>query len=157
MWEEFFSEPVSNAHLPGISRIEEPGIGFDGYNACGFSADVQAEDNLHLLINKMMTDNHVNVVGEGYNNSSLNSLDHVWHAVLDMSRQYNGQDFSSLSFVVMSSHVQLSRPKTSSVVCLFYLDLTSIFLECTCNYTFEFVCQISWKGCIYRKPSVDSL
>ncbi|XP_022891825.1 uncharacterized protein LOC111406669 [Olea europaea var. sylvestris] len=78
MWEEFFSEPVSNAHLPGISRIEEPGIGFDGYNACGFSAEVQAEDNLHLLINKMMTDNHVNVVGEGLVGRAAFTGNHQW-------------------------------------------------------------------------------
>ncbi|KAL2493609.1 Transcription factor LHW [Forsythia ovata] len=87
IWEECFFAPVSQSRLLGISRTEDPGIGFEGYNACGFSAGVQAGDNLHLLINKMTTDNHVNVVGEGLVGRAAFTGNHQWILSEDYTRE----------------------------------------------------------------------
>ncbi|KAL2540969.1 Transcription factor LHW [Abeliophyllum distichum] len=87
IWEECFYGPVSQSRLLGISRIEDLGIGFENYNACGFSAGVQAGDNLHLLINKMTTDDHVNVVGEGLVGRAAFTGNHQWILSEDYTRE----------------------------------------------------------------------
>ncbi|CAA3010832.1 transcription factor LHW isoform X1 [Olea europaea subsp. europaea] len=72
IWEECYYSPLSCAGLPGISRIGNPKIGYEGYNASWVLTEnhilqpsVQAENKLHVLVNQMMTDQHVNIVGEG--------------------------------------------------------------------------------------------
>lgn len=72
IWEECYYEPVY-AGLPQISGIENPELALDEWEACWVSAEartsrlgVQAGNNVHSLVNKMMMDNHVNIVGEGY-------------------------------------------------------------------------------------------
>lgn len=56
-----------------MSGIENPDFTFDDWEACFVSAEartsllgVQAGDRVQLLVNKMMMDNYVNLVGEGY-------------------------------------------------------------------------------------------
>ncbi|CAI9768599.1 unnamed protein product [Fraxinus pennsylvanica] len=87
IWEECFYDPVSQSRLLGISRIEDLGIGFDGYNDCVFTAGVQAGDKLHFLINKMMMDNHVNVVGEGLVGRAAFTGNHQWILSEDCTRE----------------------------------------------------------------------
>lgn len=60
-----------------MSGIENPDFTFDDWEACFVSAEartsllgVQAVGRVQLLVNKMMMDNYVNLVGEGYDFSS---------------------------------------------------------------------------------------
>lgn len=69
IWEEYYYEPISCSRLPGI---ENPEICLEDYDASWASAEtrnlqpgVQAGNKVHMLVNKMMMDNYVNVVGEG--------------------------------------------------------------------------------------------
>ncbi|KAI3461248.1 hypothetical protein Pfo_017911 [Paulownia fortunei] len=72
IWEECYYGPASCLGLPGISGNGNSEITFQDNNASSVSADtlnlrsgVRAGDKVHLLVNKMMMDNHVNIVGEG--------------------------------------------------------------------------------------------
>lgn len=66
IWEECYYEPVIyNTGLPRNSGIEE----FENWNsaeACNSQLGVGAGNELHLLVDKMMMENQVNVLGEGY-------------------------------------------------------------------------------------------
>lgn len=62
IWEEHYNEPSPNPEVP-----------FGGWEGCWGTSDIgssllgnQAGDRVQQLINKMMLDNHVHVLGEGY-------------------------------------------------------------------------------------------
>lgn len=72
IWEECYYGPITYSSLPHISGIENPDV-FDEWEACWVSSEarnsllgVQAGERVRPLVNKMMMNNHVNVVGEGY-------------------------------------------------------------------------------------------
>lgn len=68
IWEECYYEPVMYAGLSGNSGVGIPEMGFEDWilpEACNPHIGVRAGNGLHLLVNKMMMDNHVNVLGEG--------------------------------------------------------------------------------------------
>lgn len=58
IWEECYYEPASGYGSPGVSKIP-----YKDYNSS--SVCISEGNKVHLLVNKMMVDNHVNVVGEG--------------------------------------------------------------------------------------------
>lgn len=81
IWEECYYAPLPCNGLPGISRIENPKIGYKDYNDSWVSTEdhvlqprVQAWNKVHVLVNQMMSDKHVNIVGEGYYYAYLHSL-----------------------------------------------------------------------------------
>ncbi|KAM7502354.1 hypothetical protein LguiB_001258 [Lonicera macranthoides] len=84
IWEECYYEPVY-AGLPQISGIENPELALDEWEACWVSAEartsrlgVQAGNNVHSLVNKMMMDNHVNIVGKGLVGRAALTGNHLW-------------------------------------------------------------------------------
>uniref|UniRef100_A0A5B6YGT4 Putative transcription factor LHW-like isoform X1 n=1 Tax=Davidia involucrata TaxID=16924 RepID=A0A5B6YGT4_DAVIN len=85
IWEECYYEPIPCSALPRISGIESPELAFDEWEACWVSAEaqtsqlgVQAEDNVRLLVNKMMMSNQVNIVGEGLVGRVAFTGNHQW-------------------------------------------------------------------------------
>lgn len=72
IWEEYHYESLSSPVLPSISKMESPELLFDEWEGCWFSPEsrisqlgAQSSDTVHLLINKMMMTNQVNIVGQG--------------------------------------------------------------------------------------------
>ncbi|CAI9781388.1 unnamed protein product [Fraxinus pennsylvanica] len=85
IWEECYYAPLSCAALPGISRIENPKFGYEDYNASWFSTEdhilpprVQAGNKVHMLVKQMMSDKHVNIVGEGLVGRAAFTGNHQW-------------------------------------------------------------------------------
>ncbi|XP_071931311.1 transcription factor LHW-like isoform X2 [Coffea arabica] len=78
IWEECYYEPVIYATgLPRNSGIE----GFENWNsaeACNSQLGVGAGNELHLLVNKMMMENQVNVLGEGLVGRAAFTGSHQW-------------------------------------------------------------------------------
>ncbi|KAH6793675.1 transcription factor-like protein [Perilla frutescens var. hirtella] len=78
IWEECYYEPASCSGIPGK---ENPHAAFHKYDASWISAGAsnpQAGDKVHLLVNKMMMDNHVNIVGEGLVGRVAFTGNHQW-------------------------------------------------------------------------------
>lgn len=74
IWEECYYEPASCSGLPGK---ENP----DDFNASWISVEAsnpQRGDKVHLLVNKMMMDSHVNIVGEGLVGRVAFTGNHQW-------------------------------------------------------------------------------
>lgn len=73
IWEECYCGPITYSGLPQMSGIQNPvhthderGAWFGSAEAHTLLREVQSGDRVQLLVNKMMMDNHVNLVGEGY-------------------------------------------------------------------------------------------
>ncbi|CAA2954848.1 transcription factor LHW-like [Olea europaea subsp. europaea] len=85
IWEECYYAPLPCNGLPGISRIENPKIGYKDYNDSWVSTEdhvlqprVQAWNKVHVLVNQMMSDKHVNIVGEGLAGRAAFTGNHQW-------------------------------------------------------------------------------
>ena len=72
IWEECHCESIPSSGLL-ISRTDNSEVRFEGWEGCWMSpesrisqVDAQAAQSIHILVNKMMMNNHVNIVGEGY-------------------------------------------------------------------------------------------
>lgn len=82
IWEEYYYEPLSCSRLPGT---ENPEICLEDYDASWASAETrnlqpgaQAGNKVHMLVNRMMMDNYVNVVGEGLIGRAAFTGNHQW-------------------------------------------------------------------------------
>ncbi|PIN10642.1 hypothetical protein CDL12_16763 [Handroanthus impetiginosus] len=82
IWEECFYETALCSGLPGN---ENPATSFHDYNASWVSTEthnlqsnVQTREKVQLLVNKMMMDNHVNIVGEGLVGRVAFTGNHQW-------------------------------------------------------------------------------
>lgn len=78
IWEECYNEPASGHGRPGISGNGISEIPYKDYNASSVSTGISEGNKVHLLVNKMMVDNHVNVVGEGLVGTVAFSGNHQW-------------------------------------------------------------------------------
>ncbi|KAK4408401.1 Transcription factor LHW [Sesamum angolense] len=85
IWEECYYGPPSCSGLPGISGNGNPKIAFQGYDASCVLAEtlnlqpgIPAGDKVHLLVNEMMMDNHVKIVGEGLVGRVAFTGNHQW-------------------------------------------------------------------------------
>ncbi|KAF5744917.1 transcription factor LHW-like isoform X1 [Tripterygium wilfordii] len=84
IWEECYFEPLPSSNHPCTSVIESPKFIFGEWKRCWSSSDVrsqqstQAENRVHLLINKMMLNNQVNLVGEGIVGRAAFTGNHQW-------------------------------------------------------------------------------
>ncbi|CAK9184673.1 unnamed protein product [Ilex paraguariensis] len=84
VWEECYCEQPTYSGLPHVSGIKSPELAFDDWEACWASVEgrssqlVQAGDNVHSLVNKLMMDNQVHVVGEGLVGRSAFTGNHQW-------------------------------------------------------------------------------
>lgn len=74
IWEEHYNEPSPNPEVP-----------FGGWEGCWGTSDIgssllgnQAGDRVQQLINKMMLDNHVHVLGEGMVGRAAFTGNHQW-------------------------------------------------------------------------------
>ncbi|KAL8501066.1 hypothetical protein ACS0TY_020585 [Phlomoides rotata] len=82
IWEDCYYEPAS---CSGLAGNENQNAGFQDFNASWLSAEAsnlqpnfQAGGKVHLLVNKMMMDNHVNIVGEGLVGRVAFTGNHQW-------------------------------------------------------------------------------
>ncbi|XP_011088969.1 transcription factor LHW isoform X1 [Sesamum indicum] len=82
IWEECYYEPAS---CSGLSVNQNQETAFHDYGASWISAEThslqsyaQAGDRVHSLVNKMMMDNHVNIVGEGLVGRVAFTGNHQW-------------------------------------------------------------------------------
>lgn len=103
IWEECYYEPVIyNTSLSRNSGIE----GFENWNsaeACNSQLGVGAGNELHLLVNKMMMENQVNVLGEGLVGRAAFTGSHQWILLENYRRDIHppevlkevGQQFSA--------------------------------------------------------------
>ncbi|KAK4441331.1 Transcription factor LHW [Sesamum alatum] len=85
IWEECYYGPPSCSGLPGIFGNGNPEIAFQGYDASCVLAEtldlqpsIPAGDKVHLLVNEMMMDNHVKIVGEGLVGRVAFTGNHQW-------------------------------------------------------------------------------
>lgn len=85
IWEEYHYESLSSPVLPSISKMESPELLFDEWEGCWFSPEsrisqlgAQSSDTVHLLINKMMMTNQVNIVGQGMVGRAALTGNHQW-------------------------------------------------------------------------------
>ncbi|KAF2302528.1 hypothetical protein GH714_037369 [Hevea brasiliensis] len=84
IWEECYYESKSCSVLPCTSGIGNPELPLgdsEGYWASDFHSSqlrVQSGETLHLLINKMMMNNQVNVVGQGIVGRAAFTGNHEW-------------------------------------------------------------------------------
>ncbi|KAL3530316.1 hypothetical protein ACH5RR_009638 [Cinchona calisaya] len=68
IWEECYYERVMYGGLPGNYGVQNSELGFEDWisaEAWDPQLGIRAGNGLHLLVNKMMMDNHVTVLGEG--------------------------------------------------------------------------------------------
>ncbi|KAL0436249.1 UNVERIFIED_CONTAM: Transcription factor LHW [Sesamum radiatum] len=82
IWEECYYEPAS---CSGLSVNQNQETAFHDHDAPWVSAEsrslqsyAQAEDRVHSLVNRMMMDNHVNIVGEGLVGRVAFTGNHQW-------------------------------------------------------------------------------
>ncbi|KAL1557573.1 transcription factor LHW [Salvia divinorum] len=74
IWEESYYEAATCSGHPGKDDADAAALG--DYNASWISAE--AGDRVHLLVNKMMMDSHVNIVGEGLVGRVAFTGSHQW-------------------------------------------------------------------------------
>ncbi|XP_073140609.1 transcription factor LHW isoform X2 [Henckelia pumila] len=86
IWEESYYELDSNSRRPwivsGNKNLENVFQDFSNSwvseENCNLPSGVQAQDTVHLLVNKMMMENHVNIVGEGLVGRVAFTGNHQW-------------------------------------------------------------------------------
>ncbi|KAG6415197.1 hypothetical protein SASPL_122602 [Salvia splendens] len=85
IWEDCYYEPTSCYGHPWISGNGISKIPYRDHNACSVSSEtpnlqhgVPGGNRVHLLVNKMMADNHINVVGEGLVGRVAFTGNHQW-------------------------------------------------------------------------------
>ncbi|XP_047325270.1 transcription factor LHW-like [Impatiens glandulifera] len=87
IWEEcYYDHPIQFSGLPGISAIDGSELALEEWEACWNSSGsnhnpmfgVQTEDKVHLLVNKMMMDNQIKIVGEGLVGRAAFTGQHLW-------------------------------------------------------------------------------
>ena len=73
IWEECHCEFIPSSGLPHGSGMENSEVPFEDWEGCWVSPetrisqlDGQAVESIYFLVNKMMMNNQVNIVGEGY-------------------------------------------------------------------------------------------
>ncbi|CAA0810725.1 Transcription factor LHW [Striga hermonthica] len=82
IWEDFYYETASCSRLAGNLNPENTfrdfGTSWVSTESCGLQSSVQAADKVHFLVNKMMMDNQVNIVGEGLVGRVAFTGNHQW-------------------------------------------------------------------------------
>ncbi|XP_060173237.1 transcription factor LHW-like [Lycium barbarum] len=93
IWEESYYETSTFSNIHGTSGVENPELAFQDWSACWVSGGVQnsrllnqAGESLHLLVNKMTTDNQFNLVGEGLIGRAAVTGNHQWILSKGLSR-----------------------------------------------------------------------
>ncbi|KAK4709229.1 hypothetical protein R3W88_030154 [Solanum pinnatisectum] len=85
IWEESYYEPSTFSGIHGISGVENPELSFHDWGVCWDSGEVrnpqrmnQAGERMHLLVNKMMMESQINLVGEGLVGRGAVTGSHQW-------------------------------------------------------------------------------
>lgn len=73
IWEESYYEPSTYSGIHGVPMVENPELPFHDWGVCWGPGEVrnpqlmnQAGERVQLLVNKMMMESQINIVGEGY-------------------------------------------------------------------------------------------
>ncbi|XVF05079.1 hypothetical protein REPUB_Repub05bG0140300 [Reevesia pubescens] len=83
IWEECYYEPAVSSAPPCITGLRNPELPFGEWEGC-WGSETSSQpgnrpwDKVHLLINKMMIDNHINIVGQGLVGRSAFTGNHQW-------------------------------------------------------------------------------
>ncbi|XVE79167.1 hypothetical protein DITRI_Ditri14bG0036100 [Diplodiscus trichospermus] len=83
IWEECYYEPAMSSVPPCITGIQNPELPFGEWEGCwgsqtSFQLGSQPWDKVHLLINKMMMDNRIHIVGQGLVGRAAFTGNHQW-------------------------------------------------------------------------------
>lgn len=85
IWEESYYEPLTFSGIHGISGVENPELLFHDWGLGWGSREVrnsqvmnQAGERVHLLVNKMMMESQINLVGEGLVGRAAVTGSHQW-------------------------------------------------------------------------------
>ncbi|KNA09621.1 hypothetical protein SOVF_151900 [Spinacia oleracea] len=130
IWEECYYGSSTSA--PQNSNLGNNEISFQKQE--GYNNGMQVGDKLHLLIERMMISNHVNVVGEGLVGRAAFTGNHQWI----ISGMYN--EISHPAEVLNEVHLQLSagmqvRLKPQQCFVLWLSVLLSLLLLLLCRYS----------------------
>ncbi|KAK4482746.1 hypothetical protein RD792_009913 [Penstemon davidsonii] len=143
IWEECYYETASCSGL-------NPETSFQDYNASWISTEtrnlessVQTREKLHFLVNKMMMDNYVNIVGEGLVGRVAFTGNHQWilsdnyfeeprppEVLKEMCQQFSaGMQTIAVIPVLPYGVVQFGSNKTITENVEFVNDVTSLILQ----------------------------
>ncbi|XWS73833.1 hypothetical protein CRYUN_Cryun02cG0163400 [Craigia yunnanensis] len=83
IWEECYYEPALSSVPPCITGLQNPELSFGDWEGCWGSETSsqlgsQPWDKVHFLINKMMINNHINIVGQGLVGRAAFTGNHQW-------------------------------------------------------------------------------
>ncbi|CAN4120168.1 unnamed protein product [Withania somnifera] len=81
IWEESYYEPLTFSGIHGISGVENPELLFHEWDVTN-----QAGERVHLLVNKMMMESQINLVGEGLVGRAAVTGSHQWFHLEGFSR-----------------------------------------------------------------------
>ncbi|KAL3828618.1 hypothetical protein ACJIZ3_017420 [Penstemon smallii] len=143
IWEECYYETASCSGL-------NPETSFQDYNASWISTEtrnlvssVQTGEKVHFLVNKMMMDNHVNIVGEGLVGRVAFTGNHQWilsdnyfeeprppEVLKEMCQQFSaGMQTIAVIPVLPYGVVQFGSNKTITENVEFVNDVTTLILQ----------------------------
>lgn len=77
IWEECFHEPILCSSLPSMPGMDSSELCFDGLESC-WALVGQSKDKVGALINKMMLDKQVQIVGQGLVGQAAFTGNHLW-------------------------------------------------------------------------------
>ncbi|KAL3518631.1 hypothetical protein ACH5RR_021220 [Cinchona calisaya] len=106
IWEECYYEPVIAGGLPensGAASFED----WNSAEACNSQLGVRAGNGLHLLVNKMMMENHVNVLGEGLVGRAAFTGSHQWILLENYRRDAHPPEVPKEVFQQFSAGMQV--------------------------------------------------
>ncbi|XP_060169926.1 transcription factor LHW-like [Lycium barbarum] len=78
IWEESYCEPLTFSGINGISGVENPELSFHDWEVFNSRLMNQAGERMHLLVNKMMMDSQISLVGEGLVGRAAVTGSHQW-------------------------------------------------------------------------------
>ncbi|KAJ8552037.1 hypothetical protein K7X08_028480 [Anisodus acutangulus] len=78
IWEESYCEPLTFSGIHGTPGIENPELSVHGWEVFNSRLMNQAGERVHLLLNKMMMESQINLVGEGLVGRAAVTGSHQW-------------------------------------------------------------------------------
>jgi hypothetical protein len=172
IWEECYYEPVTY-----ISGLQNPELGLDEWESCWISTEsrtsrVGAGNNINLLVNKMMMDNHVNILGEGLVGRAAFTGNHQWvfpenflrevqtPEVLNEVSQQRSAGMQTITVIPVLPHgvVQLGSSLAIMEDMGFINDVKSLILQLGCvpGALFSDTCTTTKEPAQKTEISIDS-
>ncbi|XP_015058490.1 transcription factor LHW [Solanum pennellii] len=99
IWEESYYEPSTYSGIHGVPMVENPELPFHDWGVCWGPGEVrnpqlmnQAGERVQLLVNKMMVESQINIVGEGLVGRAAVTGSHQWFHSEGLSRVVHPQE-----------------------------------------------------------------